>query len=74
MCHITIPHVSLSQRHSIIFDQVINAPDHGKLVMGGLNAIDKRFLYQLMFTVQLPGSKGFEKQIIMYSCTQLNVD
>ena len=59
----------LSQRHSIIFYWGIIAPGHGKEVVDGLNAIDKRYMYQLLSTVQIPGSKIFEKQIIMHSCT-----
>ena len=45
----------LSQSHSIIFDQDIIALGHGKEVVEGINAIDKRYMYQLMSTVQLPG-------------------
>ena len=45
---------------------------HGKEVVDGLNAIDKRYMYQLMSTVQLPGSKIFYSQILMHSCTQNN--
>ena len=59
-----------SQRHSIIFDRGISEPGYGKEVVDGLNAIAKRYMYELISTVQLPGSKTFEKQIIMHSCTQ----
>ena len=45
----------MSQTYSIIIDWGISAPGHGKEVVDGLNAVDKRFIYQLMFTVQLPG-------------------
>ena len=58
----------LSQRHSIIFDRGISAPGHGKEVVDGINAIDKRYIYQLMSNVQLPGSKIFDSQILMHSC------
>ena len=58
----------LYQRHSIIIDWSISEPGHGKEVVGGLNSIDKRYMYQLMSTVQLPGSKTFEKQILMHYC------
>ena len=47
----------------------MSAPGHGKEVFYGLKAIDKRFMYQLMSSVQIPGSKTFEKQIIIHSCT-----
>ena len=60
----------LSQRHSIIFDRGISAPGHGKEVVDSINVIYKRYMYQLMSTVQLPGSNRFENQILMHSCTQ----
>ena len=59
----------LSQRHSIIFDQAISEPGYGKEVVDGINAIDKRYMYQLMSTVQLPVLFCFEKHILMHSCT-----
>ena len=33
-----------------------------------INTIEKRFMNQLRSTVQLPGSKKFEKHILMHSC------
>ena len=62
----------MSQCYSVIIEHGISAPVNGKEVVDGLNAIDKRYIYQLMSTVQLPGSKIFLKQIIMHSCTQNN--
>ena len=59
----------LSQRHSIIFDWGISTPGNGKEVVDGLNAIYKGYMYQSMSTVKLTGSKIFEKQILMHSCT-----
>ena len=60
----------LSQSHSIIFDRVISAPGHGKEVVGGLNAIENLYMYQLMSTVQISRSKLFEKQNLMNYCIQ----
>ena len=60
----------LFQRHSIIFDQGISAPGHGKEVVDDLNAIEKCQKYQLLSTVQLTGSKTFENNILMHYCTQ----
>ena len=60
----------LSQCHSIIFYRVIIAPGHGKEVVDVINAIGKHYMYQLMSTVQLPGSKIFVKYSLMHSCTQ----
>ena len=62
----------MSQCYSVIIDCGISAPGHGKEVVGGLNVIDKRYIYQLMFNVQLPGSKTFDSQILMHSCKQNN--
>ena len=45
----------MSQTYSIIIDCGISAPGHGKEVVDGLNAFDKRYIYQLMANVQLPG-------------------
>ena len=45
----------------------ISAPGHGKEVIGGLNAVDKRYIYQLMSKVQLPGSIIFDSQIKIHT-------
>ena len=58
------------QFYSVIIDHGISSPEHGKEVVDGLNAIGKRYIYQLMYNVQLPGSKIFDSQILMHSCTQ----
>ena len=50
----------MSQCYSIIIDLGISAPGHGKEVVDGLNYIDKRYIYQCMPTVQLPGSIIFD--------------
>ena len=60
----------MSQTYSIIIDQGISAPGHGKEVVDGLNAVDKRYIYQLMSKVQLPGSIRFESQIKMHTVTE----
>ena len=59
----------LSQYYYIIIDRGVSAPLHGIYVFYGLNAAYKRFLFQLMATVQLPNSKGYYMQMIMYSET-----
>ena len=50
-----------------LIDRGIIAPGHGKEVVDGLNVISKRYIYQLMSTVKLPGSKTFDLQNIMHS-------
>ena len=62
----------LSQYFSIIIDRSISAPGHGKDVVNGLNAICKRYIYQLMSNVQLTESNTFDSQIPMHSCTKTN--
>ena len=58
-----------SQCLSNPIDRGISVTVHGKDVVDGLNAIDKRYIYiyQLMCHVQFPGSKTFDSQIIMHS-------
>ena len=48
----------MSWCYSITIDQGISAPGNGKEVVYGLNAVDKRYIYQLMSTVKLHGSIG----------------
>ena len=60
----------MSQCYSITIDIGIIAPGHGKEVVDGLNAVYKRCLYQLMLTVQLPGSNRFDSQIQMHTGNQ----
>ena len=59
----------ISQTYSIIIDRGISAPGHGKEVVDGLNAVDKRYIYQLMSKVQLPGSVRFDSQNKMHTST-----
>ena len=60
----------MSQFYSIIIDLGISAPRHGKEVVYGLNAIDKRYIYKLISTVQLPGSKFFYSQMQIHTGNQ----
>ena len=62
----------MSQCYSIIIDRGISAPGHGKGVVDGLNAVDKRYIYQLMSTVQLPGSNIFDSYIQIHTGNQNN--
>ena len=57
----------MSQCYSIIIDWGISAPGHGKEVVDGLNDVDKRYIYQLMSTVQLPGSVRFYSKIKIHT-------
>ena len=58
------------QCYFIIMDREIIAPGHGKEVVDGLNAVNKRYTYQFMSTVHLPGSKIFDFRIKMNTGNQ----
>ena len=62
----------MSQCYSIIIDRGISAPGHGKEVVDGINAVDKRYIYQLMPNVQLTGSNRFDFQMQMQTDNQNN--
>ena len=60
----------MSQCYYIMIYQGISAPGHGKYVLYRLNAVYKSYIYQLMSTVKLPGSKIFDSQMQMYTGNQ----
>ena len=60
----------MSQCYSIIIDRGISATAHGKEVVYGLNAVYKRYIYQLMSTVLFPVSNIFDSQMQMHTGTQ----
>ena len=60
----------MSQTYSIIIDRGIIAPGHGKEVFDGINAVGKRYIYQLMSKVQLPGSVIFDSHIEIHTSTE----
>ena len=59
----------MQERIIICFSNLFDTGNE-KEVVYGFNVIERRYMYQLMSTVQLPVSKRFEKHIIMRSCTQ----
>ena len=56
-----------------MINQGISSPVYDKEVVGGLNSIDKLYMYQLMSNVQLPISKTFYSQILMHYCKQTKI-
>ena len=62
----------LSQCHSIIIDQDIILPQHGKELGDGIDDIGKRYIYQLMSNVYFPGSRTFDPRILLHSCAPKN--
>ena len=59
----------MSQCYSIIIYRGIITPGNGKEVVDGTNAVDKSYIYKLMSTAQLPGSKRFDSQMQMNTGT-----
>ena len=51
------------QCYSVIIDWGISAPGNGKEVVDGINAIDKRYIYQLMSNVQRTGFKKIDMRM-----------
>ena len=60
----------MSQTYSIIIDHGISAPGHEIEVVDVLNAVDKRYINQLMSKVQLPGLVRFDSQIKIKTVTE----
>ena len=58
------------QCYSIIIDRGISAPGHDKEVVYGLNAVDKRYIYQFMSTIKLTGLNRFDSQMKMHTGTE----
>ena len=49
----------MSQCYSVIIYLGISVSGNGRKVVYGINAVDKRYIYQLMYDVKLPGTKIF---------------
>ena len=60
------------QCYSVIIYHGISTPGHGKEVVGGINAINKHYIYPLISNAQLIGSRTFYSQILMHSITKIN--
>ena len=62
----------MSQCSSVMIDSSISAPGHSKEILYGLNDVDKRYIYQLVSNVQLPGTNRFDSQIQIHTGNQNN--
>ena len=62
----------MSQCYSVIIDQCISAPGNYIEVVDGLNAVDKRYIYQLMTNYKLTGSKRFDYQMQIHTSNKKN--
>ena len=67
----------LSHEFYVIIECGIIATGHGIELLYGLNAIEKRFLFQLMPTLKLLGAKGYYTHLVMHTGTRtsdINLD
>ena len=62
----------MSQSYSAITYWGISAPGHVKEVVYGINDIDKSYVYQIVYNIQLPGLKIFDSCMQMQTSTQYN--
>ena len=60
----------LPKSYNIIIDRGISEPVYGREVVDGMNAPDKRFIFHLMETVQLPGCTRFDAQMTVQTETR----
>ena len=60
----------MPQFYSVIIDRIRSTPENGKEVVDRINDVDKRYTYQLMITVQLPGSNRFYSEMQMHTGNQ----
>ena len=58
------------QCYSVNIDRGISEPGNGKEVVDGINSVYKCYIYQLMSTVQLPGSNRFDSEMQMHTGNQ----
>ena len=58
-----------SQAYNIVIDTILTVTGYFREVVGGLNTTGKRFLFQLISTVQLPGYQEYDKHIAMNYAT-----
>eukprot|EP00957_Ditylum_brightwellii_P086985 6620620-Ditylum_brightwellii.AAC.1 len=45
---------TICMQYDVVIDNAVGAPRHGKEVVDGLNAVDKRFLRTAMFRNSIP--------------------
>ena len=60
----------LSHDFSVIIDHGISVPVHVREVLYGLNSIVKRFISQLISTVQFTGATSYDTQMVMHTGTR----
>eukprot|EP00957_Ditylum_brightwellii_P058792 4456912-Ditylum_brightwellii.AAC.1 len=58
-------------KHDIVIDHAVGAPGHGKDVVDGLNAADKRFLRTAMLRNSIPLENNSVKAMSSHSATPM---
>eukprot|EP00957_Ditylum_brightwellii_P184269 14035330-Ditylum_brightwellii.AAC.1 len=62
---------TISIKYDIVIDHAIGAPGHGKDVVDGLNAVDKRYLRTAMLRNSFPEEDKNLKKMSCHSATQM---
>ena len=57
----------MKHAYSIIIDCGVEAPGHGREVVDGFNATEKRLILMLMTTVKRPGAESYESHMAMHT-------
>jgi hypothetical protein len=57
----------LMMKHNIVIDQAISAPRHGKDVVDGINAVNKRYLAAKMCLIGTPKANNSKKLMQAYA-------
>ena len=60
---------AISKKYGIVIDRAVGAPGHGKDIVDGLNAVDKRYLKTAMFRTVNPEKNGSKKTMNSHSAT-----
>ena len=59
----------LANAYNIIINHGVGSTGHGREVVDGLDATDKKCLSMLMKNVQLPGASDYDSQMEIYTST-----
>eukprot|EP00957_Ditylum_brightwellii_P138635 10567162-Ditylum_brightwellii.AAC.1 len=62
---------TICMKSSIVIDRAVGAPEHGKYVVGGLNAVDKRFSRTAMLRNSIPEDHNNVKAMSCRSVTPM---
>ena len=60
----------LSQAFYILIDRGISAPSHVREVLYDINVIDKKIIFRILPTLQLPGENSHDTQMVIHTVTR----